>query len=350
MDVLTSAIGKIFVISILCFIVAMLWTPGLIKWLRKNKLGKNIRTADTAPIMSKLHAGKAGTPTMGGLMIWITVGFVILVIASGCKFLQWDNFCTLNFLSRSQTLLPLGAFLAAALVGLIDDYLNIRKIGPNGGGLRVRHRLLTYTSIALVAAWWFYTKLDWDVIHIPFTGDISLSWWYVPFFAFVIVATQHSVNLTDGLDGLAGGTLISAFGAYGIIAFIQGKFDLAIFCAAIIGALLAFVWHNITPAAFFMGDTGAMALGTALGIVAMLTNQPLLLPIIGIAFVAESVSVLLQVISKKLRNGKKIFRSSPIHHHFEAVGWGEPKIVMRFWVISSLAGWIGVVIAIIDRV
>lgn len=350
MDVITSAIGKLFIISMLCFFTALLWTPALINWLRKNKLGKSIRSAEAAPIMSKLHAAKAGTPTMGGLVIWVTVCFVILSFAIGCLGLAWQNVCALNFLSRSQTLLPLGAFLAAALVGLIDDYLNIKKIGPNGGGLRVRHRLLTYTAIALVAAWWFYTKLDWDVIHLPFIGNLALGWWYVPFFGFVIVATQHSVNLTDGLDGLAGGTLISAFGAFGIIAFIQGKFDLATFCAAIIGALLAFVWHNVTPAAFFMGDTGAMALGTALGIVAMLTNQPLLLPIIGVAFVVESASVLLQIASKKLRRGKKIFRSSPLHHHFEAIGWGEPKIVMRFWVMSALAGWVGIVIAFIDRV
>jgi phospho-N-acetylmuramoyl-pentapeptide-transferase len=227
--------------------------------------------------------------------------------------------------------------------------LNIRKIGPKGGGLRVRHRLLTYTAIALVAAWWFYSKLQWDQIHIPLDGNIHLGWLYIPFFAFVIVATQHSVNITDGLDGLAGGTLLSAFGAYAVIAFGQGKIDLAAFCVAIIGALLAFIWHNITPAAFFMGDTGAMALGTALGIVAMLTNQPLLLPLIGAAFVVESLSVLLQVASKKLRGGKKIFQSSPLHHHLEVIGWGEPKIVMRFWVMSFVCAWIGSVIALIDR-
>jgi len=245
--------------------------------------------------------------------------------------------------------LPFGAMISAAMVGLLDDYLNVRRIGPKGGGLRMRYRLLAYTAIAAICAWWFYAKLDWDMIHVPFVGNFELGWIYIPFFIFIIVATSFSVNETDGLDGLAGGTLMAAFGAYGAIAFTQGKMELAAFCAAIIGALMAFLWHNITPAAFFMGDTGAMSLGTVLGIVAMLTNQPLLLPIIGIPFVVESMSVLLQVASKKLRNGKRIFKSSPIHHHLEAIGWGEPKIVMRFWVVSFVFAILGFLINMTDR-
>jgi phospho-N-acetylmuramoyl-pentapeptide-transferase len=172
---------------------------------------------------------------------------------------------------------------------------------------------------------------------------------YIPFFILVIVSTQHSVNLTDGLDGLAGGTLMAAFGAFAAIAFMQGRMDLAAFCAAIVGALLAFLWHNITPAAFFMGDTGAMSLGTVLGIVAMLTNQPFLLPIIGLPFVIESGSVIIQLTSKKLRHGKKVFLSSPFHHHLEALGWGEPKIVMRFWVVSFMFAILGVMISMMDK-
>lgn len=348
MDASAFVLGRILVIASVCFLTALLWTPSWIRWLTKKRMGKNIRAAENAPVMSRLHAAKAGTPTMGGVVIWGTVVAVMLVVTAACRGLGISAACSYSFLSRSQTLLPLGAFFAAALVGLVDDYFNIRKIGPKGGGLRMRHRLMTYTSIALVAAWWFYTKLEWDLVHVPFVGDISFGLWYIPFFTFVIMATSFSVNETDGLDGLAGGALLPAFGAYGIIAFSQGKFDLAAFCAAIIGALMAFIWHNINPAAFFMGDTGAMALGTVLGIVAMLTNQPLLLPLIGLPFVIESVSVLLQVASKKLR-GKKLFQSSPLHHHLEAIGWGEPKIVMRFWVISFMAAWIGAVIAFIDH-
>jgi len=341
-------IVNILLVGSVCFVLALVMTPPLIRWLRAHHMGKTIRDKADAPIMATLHASKAGTPTMGGLVIWITVGFVTLFFAGVCS-LGSATACKMDFLSRSQTLLPLGAFLAAALVGLVDDYLNIRKIGPKGGGLRKRYRLMTYTAIALAAAWWFYSKLDWDIIHIPLDGNIHLGWLYVPLFALVIVATSFSVNETDGLDGLAGGTLLAAFGAYAVIAFSQGKADLATFCVAIIGALLAFTWHNVTPAAFFMGDTGAMALGTVLGIVAMLTNQPLLLPLIGLPFVVESCSVLLQVASKKLRGGKKLFKSSPLHHHLEAIGWGEPKIVMRFWVVAFVCAWIGTVIALIDH-
>lgn len=342
------SIVRILIVGSVCFVLALLMTPSLIRWLRRNKMGKNIRDKASAPVMSSLHASKAGTPTMGGLVIWPIVVLVIILFFAACR-IGIGPACDINFLSRSQTLLPLGAFLAAALVGLLDDYLNIKKIGPKGGGLRVRYRLLTYTLIALVAALWFYTKLDWDIVHVPFVGNIPLGLWYIPFFGFVIIATQHSVNVTDGLDGLAGGTLLAAFGAYAVIAFTQGKTDIATFCVAIIGTLLAFIWHNITPAAFFMGDTGSMAMGTALGVVAMLTNQPLLLPIIGLPFMAETLSVLLQLASKKLRGGKKIFKSSPFHHHLEASGWGEPKIVMRFWVIAFACAAIGTVIGLIDH-
>lgn len=336
-----------FIIAALTFTIAMIFAPAFLRFLRRNRLGKNLRDLKKAPIAMSLHAAKAGTPTMGGIIIWATVAAVILVLSYGCQWFNAAIFCDLNFLSRGETLLPLGVLVAAALVGLLDDYLNIKKIGPHGGGLRVRHRLVSYTAIALLAAWWFYSKLEWDIIHIPFDGNIPLGLWYIPLFAFVLVATSNAVNLTDGLDGLAGGTLMAAFGSFGVIAFAQGKYDLAVFCAAILGALLAFLWHNITPAAFFMGDTGAMALGTVLGVIAMLTNQPLLLPLIGLPFVLETSSVIIQVASKKIR-GKKVFKSAPLHHHFEAIGWGEPKVVMRFWVIAVVCAAIGTVIALVD--
>lgn len=175
-----------------------------------------------------------------------------------------------------------------------------------------------------------------------------MGWWIVPIFIFIIVATSFSVNEIDGLDGLAGGTLLAAFAAFGSIAFLQGKYDLATFCGVITGALLAFLWFNINPARFFMGDTGAMSLGVTLGIVAMLTNSVLLLPIIGFLFVVESLSVIIQVLSKKFL-GRKVFLSSPLHHHLEAIGWPEPKIVMRFWVIAGVAAVIGVIVALLER-
>jgi len=233
---------------------------------------------------------------------------------------------------------------------MADDVMNVLKIGSHGGGIHIRHRLLMYAVVAAIGAWWFTMKLGFDALHVPFVGDIVIG--PVPFalfFIVVIVSTSFSVNQTDGLDGLAGGTVASAFGAYSLIAVIQGRYDLAAFCAVVMGALFAFLWFNIYPARFIMGDTGAMSLGVTLGIVAMLTNQPLLLPLIGFVFVVEMVTTIMQIVSKKMF-GKKIFRIAPIHHHFEAVGWPEPKVVMRFWVISWITAVLGVLLALLDMV
>jgi len=341
---------KILFLTTLAFIFTIAWTPLLTHFLYKYKLGKQIRNNGTTPVFTKLHAHKSGTPTMGGVLIWLTVLIFILLFYYLAEFLPWDIFGELNFLSRGQTLLPLGVLVATALVGLIDDWLDVRGKGIfAGAGLGVKHRLLIYTVIALIGAWWFYVKLDWDLFHLPFVGNFELSWSYILIFVFIIVATAFSVNETDGLDGLAGGTLLTCFGAYGVIAFSLGKYDLATFCGVIVGALLAFLWFNINPARFYMGDTGAMSLGITLGVIAMLTNSALILPIIGFIFVLESASVIIQVLSKKLRNGKKIFLSSPIHHHFEAKGWPEPKIVMRFWVIAGVTAVIGLVVFLLDK-
>jgi len=285
---------------------------------------------------------------MGGVLVWVTT----LIFATAFFYFEaWTNIpllSDLNFLSRSQTWLPLGALVATALVGLVDDFFNIRRLGPKGGGLTIKHRLLIYTAIAVIGAYWFYYKLDFDVIHLPFFGEYAIGLWYIPLFIFVIVATAFSVNEIDGLDGLAGGTLLTSFGAYGAIAFLQGRYDLAAFLGVISGALLAFLWFNINPARFFMGDTGAMSLGVTLGVVAMLTNTVALLPIIGFLFVLESASVIIQVSSKKFFK-RKVFLSTPIHHHFEALGWPEQKVVMRFWVIAAVTAVIGLVIFLIDR-
>jgi len=340
---------KVLFFATLAFIFATLVTPLLSHYLYKYKLGKKIRNNGATPIFSELHAHKAGTPTMGGVLIWGTVLILILLFSALARFLPGEVWQHLNFLSRSETLLPLGALIITALIGLFDDWLDVRGKGVlGGGGLKLRHRLLIYTLSAIVGALWFYFKLDWTVFHIPFLGNFEIGAWYIPIFIFVIVATSFSVNETDGLDGLAGGTLLVAFLAYGVISFALGRYDLATFCGVIIGALSAFLWFNIPPARFYMGDTGAMSLGVTLGIIAMLTNNALLLPFIGIIFAVESISVIVQVISKRLR-GKKIFISSPIHHHFQAVGWPEAKVVMRFWVIAGMGTAIGLMIFLLDK-
>lgn len=342
------AIIRILVLSSIGFAVAMMLTPAWTHFLYKYKLVKNIRSDGQTPIFSRLHLAKAGTPTMGGVLIWVTVAVLALLFWWLAQL--WPNsiFKVFNFVSRSETLLPIGAFVASALVGLLDDWFNVRRQGGGkGGGLTMGHRLIIYTLIAIFGAWWFYYKLDWDVIRVPFVGVLNLGWWFIPFFILVIVGTAFSVNEADGLDGLAGGLCLTAFAAYGTIAFVEGRYDLAAFCGVICGTLLSFLWFNINPARFFMGDTGAMSLGISLGIVAMLTGYPLLLPLIGFLFVLESLSVLLQTLSKKIRK-KKVFLSTPIHHHFEAKGWPEAKVVMRFWIISGVMAVLGLIIAIID--
>ena len=339
---------RIFAFFAATFAIAMAIAPVFIHFLYKYKIGKNIREGADTPVFSSLHIKKAGTPTMGGLLIWGTVVFIILLVYVLSWMFPTSIFKELNFLSRSQTWLPIGVLLVSGLIGAIDDLMNVKKIGAIGGGMKMRHRLIIYAAVALLAVWWFYSKLEWDYMRVPFMGDFALGAWFIPFFTFIIVATSFSVNETDGLDGLAGGVLLFTFMSYGVLSYAQGQMDIAVLCAAIAGGLAAFLWFNIYPARFFMGDTGAMGLGTTLGVIAMLTNSVFLLPIIGFIFVLESISVIIQIISKKLR-GKKVFLSSPIHHHFEAKGWPETKVTMRFWLISAITAAIGLVVGLIDK-
>lgn len=340
---------KILFLSTFAFVFTVLWTPILTNFLYKYKLGKKIRNSGNTPIFSQLHAHKEGTPTMGGILIWGTLFIFILVFYYLSLIFPNGILAHLNFLSQKETLLPLGALIAAALIGLLDDWLDVSGKGVfGGGGLRMKHRLLIYALIALIGALWFYLKLDWTLIHVPFIGYLQIGWWNIPVFIFIIVATSFSVNETDGLDGLAGGTLLVSYASYGVISFVMGRYDLATFCAVIVGALLAFLWFNIPPARFYMGDTGSMSLGVTLGIIALLTNNVLLLPFIGFVFLVESLSVIIQISSRKFR-GKKVFKSAPIHHHFQACGWPEFKIVMRFWLIAAVAAAIGLIIFLLDK-
>lgn len=324
---------KIFWLGLTAFLVAVFWTPALTNFLYKHKFGKKIRDAKSAPIMSKLHAKKAGTPNMGGVLIWVTAA-VLTVIFN---------------LERSATWLPLFCLVATGIVGAVDDIWNVRGIGEKGGGLSFKQKLPLYVGIAAVGAWWFYSKLGWNSIHIPAVGDFILGGWYIPLFILVLVWTSFAANVTDGLDGLAGGLFALAYGAYAIIALTQGKTDLAAFCVTIMGGLLAFLWFNIPPARFFMGDTGSMSLGITLAVIAFLTNSVVVLPIITLVFVIEALTLLIQLTSKKLRNGKKVFLSSPLHHHLEAIGWPEYKITMRFWVIGAVAAVAGVAVAVMGK-
>ncbi len=346
-DLVILQLLRLFVLMTVSFILAILLTPFLVKFLEKHKVGKQIRTEGT-PIFASLHQKKEGTPTMGGILIWFTTLIIALVLFLLSRIFD-HAFDYLNFVNRAQTYLPLFSLIGAALIGLADDALGILKIGPKGGGLSVKQKLILYFIVALIGASWFYFKLNWDVVHVPFLGDISLGVWYILFFVFIVVGTAHATNLTDGLDGLAGGVMLFAYLAMAVVSFVQGRFDLATFIGVILGALLAFLWFNIYPARFFMGDTGSMALGVTLGILAMYTNTALLLPFFAFIPLVETLSVIIQLISKKIRK-KKIFLSTPIHHHFEAIGWPEAKITMRFWIISAVSATFGLVIFFIDKI
>ncbi len=331
------SLAKTFWLATLSFLVAILWTPLFTDFLYKNRLGKKIRQTGfdekAAPIFYSLHKHKENTPTMGGLLIWITVAIITLVMN----------------LNQARTWLPLFVLVSTGVVGAADDLMNIYGVGPNRGGLRFRWKLILYAIIALIGAWWFYSKLGWNVISIPGLGSLEIGAWYIPLFVLVLVFTTFSANETDGLDGLAGGVMATAFAAFGMIAIIQGKPELAAFCGTVLGALMAFLWFNVYPARFFMGDTGAMALGMTLGILAFLTDTVILLPIIGFVLYLEGFSAVIQILSKKLRGGKKIFLSAPIHHHFEAKGWPEPRITMRFWIISAVSAMTGLFVFLVSR-
>ncbi len=317
------------------FLLSMFLTPIYTFLAYRFKFWKKQRSTSTTgeklEVFTKLHAAKftRNIPTMAGMI------FVVSITVT-----------TLAFnMDRGQTWLPLAALVGGALVGLIDDVINVRGHGAGVAGLRSGAKFLMITSLGLVLGWFFYSKLGIDVIHVPFIGNVVLGWGIVPLFAFAVVATGNAVNISDGLDGLAGGLAAISYVAFGIIAMIQGQVILAGFCFTVLGALLSYLWFNIYPARFFMGDVGSFALGASLGVVAMLTNTLLLLPVIGILFVVEAGSSLLQIFSKKVFK-KRIFISAPIHQHLQAIGWPETKVTMRFWVLGSVAAFVGILLAL----
>lgn len=340
---------RILLFTTIAFFVALAVTPIWSRFLNKRQFKKQIREESFTPVYYGLHGKKAGTPTGGGIIIWSTVLGLALVFWLLAKTFDgsWQYF---NFVNRAETYLPIAAFAIAAVLGFIDDWLGVLKIGgASGGGLKIRYKSLLYLGIAAIGAWWFYFKLGFDAINVPFLGSFHIGWWYIPIFIFIVFASAFSANETDGLDGLLGGVSLFAFIALITVAFVLHRYDLAAFGAMVVGALLAFLWYNVFPARFFMGDTGSMSLGITIGVISMLTNTTLLLPFFVIILVIESLSVIVQIASKKLRRGKKVFLSTPIHHHFEALGWPESQVTMRFWIISAVFCALGLVIFFLSR-
>lgn len=334
---------KVLILTAISFAAALAFTPLLTRLLLQFKVGKKIRNDGSTPLYSKMHAAKEGTPTMAGILVWGTTLILITLFWFLDRVLKIDYFHVLNFLTRRETLLPLGALVGAALIGMIDDILDLRGLGYKGRGLRFRYKFILYAIVAAIGAYWFYIKLGFDYIRVPFLGDVTFGWLYIPFFIFTVVATSFSVNQTDGLDGLAGGTLLISFLAFGLIAYLQGKYELTAFIGVLSGALLAFLWFNIFPARFFMGDTGSMGLGTVLAVIAFLVGGEILIPIIGAVFLIEALSYLGQIVWRKVFH-RKLLLSSPLHHHLEAIGWPEAKITMRMWIISLVFAILGIII------
>lgn len=329
----------ILYLGLASFVVSMILTPVYTNIAYKKEWWKKQRTdswsGGTATVYNKLHAEKhkRNVPTMAGL-IFITSIALLTLFAN---------------LERSQTWLPLAAMLGAAAIGLFDDFINIRSSGKGVAGMSSKVKFGLYSLVALIGGLWFFYKLGVTTVYVPGFSNVHIGFFIVILFWLVVVATANAVNISDGLDGLAGGLLSSSFGAYTVICIFQGKYALAGFCLTIVGALISYTWFNIFPARFFMGDVGAFGLGTALGVVAMLTNTIYILPIIGIVYVAETGSVIINRLSKKLRHGKKVFLSSPIHHHFEAIGWPETKVTMRFWLIGQIGAVGGIVLFLLRR-
>jgi phospho-N-acetylmuramoyl-pentapeptide-transferase len=329
----------IFSFGLISFVLTLIITPAFTKFLFVHKFGKQIRedTVDgkKAELFRKLHLKKEGTPTMGGVLVWGVTAVIVLISA----------FTPFSVLDRGQTYLPLFTLVVAGVLGALDDYFNIIGIGKKKG-IGAKPKIFWLTLFGLMGAWWFYFKLGYDQIHIPALGDFSIGLWYIPLFILVIISTANAVNITDGLDGLAAGLLIIAFGGFAAIAYMKGLYVLTAFLSVLSGSLIAFLWFNVPPARFFMGDTGALSFGATLGVIAMMTNSVLILPLMGFVFVVETLSCIIQLTSKKFFN-RKIFHITPLHHHFEQVGWPEYKVTMRFWIVGGLVAIVGVIIGLI---
>ncbi len=345
---------KVFGLAAVSFVAAIAATPLLTHYLYKYKLWrKDVRQmspdGSATPLFAALHKDReTSVPRFGGVLIWTTtavLAFALWGLAELTDASVWDK---ANFLSRNQTWLPLFTLVAAALLGLADDFLQVfNRGGYVAGGLKFRHRLFAVFLIALAGAWWFYAKLGWHTFYIPGLGDLEIGAWYIPLFVGTMILLFSS-GIVDGIDGLSGGVFASIFAAYTGIAFLRGQIDLAAFSAVILGALLAFLWFNIPPARFYMGESGIIGLTTTLTVIAFLTDSVAVLPIVGLVLMIEVASDVIQFASKRFR-GKKVFLIAPIHHHFEAKGWPPYKVTMRFWIVSVVSAIVGMAIALIGR-
>lgn len=358
MTLVTLEIIRMLAFSAIAAVISLAIAPFLIRFLNKIKFWKKEArlkaiSGEIASVFNSLHKIRETTvPRGGGILIWASVAFVALLFWALSFFSEPWWLKILNFMSRKETWLPFFTLIVGSLVGLVDDVLTVYGGGKYiGGGLSFWRRMLIVAVIGLIGGLWFYYKLDWRMIHIPLLFnfpagiDVFIGWFYIPLFIIVMLAAWAG-GVIDGLDGLAGGTFASIFGAFTVIAFVQGMTNLATFCAVICGTLFAFLWFNIPPARFYMAETGVLGLTSTMTVVAFLTDSVVVLPIIAGLLVLEAGSVIIQLLSKKIRK-KKIWQSTPIHHHLEAIGWTPCQITMRFWIIGIVLASLGAAIRLL---
>ena len=352
-----SHLVLIYTFWIATFLVWFVLIPSFINLLVDFKLWKKIRSDATiwkATIFEKLHKAKSWTPTMWGAIILFTVFFMVLL----SMIFQWMGWVNNSLFNQKETYLSLFTLLTVWWLGLVDDFFNIRWIWRTKW-LSARVKMIWLIFFSLLWALWFFFKLDWNLLNEawnyvrslsnPFGSDIELWLWFIPFFIFIIIATSNSVNLTDGLDWLAWGLLLFNYWVYTFITYDQWMFLLSALCMSIVGALVAFLWFNVKPAKFYMWDVWSLALWANLWIIAMLTNTVFILIIIWIIFIFETLSVIIQLTSKKLRKWKKVFLVAPFHHHLEALGWSEENVVFRLWLVGMMTSIIWVIFYMLQK-
>ncbi len=339
-----GTISEILVFVGVTFFLGLALFPFYIHFLIKYKIGKNIREESVdggkASIFRMFHEHKSGTPTMGGVAIW---GLVLLVVL-GSRVLSYFGILDHSLLQRTEVYLPLFTMIFVGILGAVDDYWNVKGIGKTKG-LPFIFRSVILLIFGLMGSLWFYFKLGYSDITIPFYGLVDIGWWYIPFFILMVFGTANAVNVTDGLDGLAGGLLIMAFGVLVVLSVMRDHMFLGLFCGVIVGALMAFLWYNSPPAKFYMGDTGAFALGAVLAVIALMIDMAFVLPFIAFVFFLEAASVMIQLFSKRFFK-RKVFWAAPVHHHFEKIGWSESQVVMRFWMMGGIACIVGVLVGL----
>lgn len=342
---------KILVPAIISFVSGILLTPVLTHYFYKYKLWRRTPRSSVAPAenFQKIYEDtELSIPRVGGMIVWMSVVATIFVIFLISYFIDYNFATDIDFISRSETLLPFAVLILASLVGLADDFIQIFANGKLAGDpILLRYlKIGIILVLGLIIGWWFYHKLGMTSVHIPFDGTLQIGVLFIPFFILITLGV-FSTSIIDGIDGLSGGVLAPIFVAYTVIAFGHGQFNLAAFCAVITSGILAFLWFNIPPARFYMGETGMIGLTVTLAVIAFLTDTVLLFPVIAFPLFITSLSSIIQISARKLFK-KKVFLLAPLHHHFQAKGWPKYKITMRYWIVSIMTSIIGVVLVFLQ--